>query len=76
MKTKLKKGIGPGTWRRMGLRVFVTCPECGVTAQLDHKVDDQGNVTPSLDCPNDVCSWHVYAVLGGWTKPEVPHDRR
>ena len=69
MKTKLKKGSGLGTWRRMGARVFVTCPECGTTAQLDHEVDDCGNVAPSLVCPAD-CGWHVWAVLEGW----VPGD--
>lgn len=62
----LKSGTGFGTWRRMGRRVFITCGQCGAIGQIDHEVDDQGNVNPSLVCPDDACNWHVWGALEGW----------
>lgn len=44
--------------------VFVTCPGCGIKGSLDHDVDANGKITPSLDCPE--CSFHTYVVLDGW----------
>lgn len=65
-RTRLRKGIGPGSWRRTGSLVIVTCGQCGAVAPIDHVVDDDGNVSPSLVCPDDACNWHVWATLERW----------
>lgn len=44
----------------------VTCPKCGNNYELDHEIDDQGVVTPSLDCPTKDCDFHDHVVLSGW----------
>lgn len=51
-------------WFRMGVRVFAVCPDCGLNAQLDHDVADDGTVTPSLDCPE--CEFHAFVKLKDW----------
>ncbi len=57
----------PGTWGRdcNGLSVILICPGCKVPGVLDHEVDAEGNVTPSVDCPE--CEYHETGVkLIGW----------
>lgn len=51
-------------WRKWRKFVFVTCPECGVEASLDHDVAPDGKVSPSLDC--QACDFHDFAILEGW----------
>lgn len=60
-----------GTWR-WALVDFVwlvklTCPDCGLEAELDHEVAADGAVTPSVQCPRAGCSWHASVQLEGWT---------
>ena len=52
--------------------VAIGCPECGCHAGLQHKIDDQGVVTPSLVCPHDPCTFHEWGILEGWGSAEVP----
>lgn len=57
----------PGYWWRVGPNVWVCCPECGQAAGLDHEIADDGTVTPSLDCPNERCTFHESGVkLKDW----------
>lgn len=62
---------GPGEWsplRRPGedVSAMVACPDCGELASLtNHDIDPTGEVTPSLVCGNDDCSFHAYVTLGG-----------
>lgn len=55
---------GLGWWRWMG-RVYVRCPN-GHVASLDHDVDAEGTVSPSLECPCSSCDFHDNGVLEGW----------
>ena len=60
-----------GIWRQCGTdsgkTASLSCPGCGEVASLsNHKIDDQGIVTPSLVCPFDGCSFHEWVQLEGW----------
>lgn len=61
----------PGWWpleTPTGRSAVVRCPECGTCATLTgHAIAADGTVTPSLACPTEGCTFHVYAVLEGWT---------
>lgn len=42
----------------------MSCPNCGVSASLSHHdIDEKGNVSPSVVCPNESCSFHEYVQL-------------
>jgi hypothetical protein len=43
------------------------CPKCKQMAALDHKIDNSGNVTPSVSCPYK-CDFHDWIRLLGWAK--------
>ena len=47
--------------------IKVSCPTCGTSANLagTHEVDELGNVSPSLICP-DECGFHEWVILEGW----------
>lgn len=46
--------------------VRVQCPKCHLWADLDHDIDDAGNITPSLDCARETCDFHDHAQLVEW----------
>ncbi len=51
----------PGSWFRWRAFVLMSCPGCGSVAGLDdHEIDDQGRVTPSVDCSE--CEYHETGV--------------
>jgi hypothetical protein len=56
-----------GVWfyvNRDGKRcVKVSCPECGTIGSLDHDVNEDGDVSPSLQCPRDGCTFHKFVTL-------------
>lgn len=62
----------PGTWKGLtlsegGRSASFTCPKCGQLAVLiDHDIADDGEVSPSVVCPNDGCTFHEYVRLDGW----------
>lgn len=60
--------VGPGEWGTLGRRAIVGCPDCGMTAMLDHEVSASGVVTPSLQCPAQ-CGFHAMVVLDSWEAP-------
>lgn len=79
MPTMIKKGpeqgaLAPGHWRVWGLNkrnpiVFVTCPTCGSLALLDHWVEPDGKLRPSLQCPKEGCFHEDGVRLEDWTPP-------
>lgn len=49
---------------------LVGCPKCGEAGSLaQHKIADDGMVTPSVVCPND-CGFHEYVKLDGWKQAD------
>jgi hypothetical protein len=58
----------PGTWWSSGGKwVSLACHECGLQALLNHTVSDNGDVNPSLVCPYEPCTMHVFGTLKDWT---------
>ena len=60
-----------GVWKRGTTdgkaTAIVSCPKCGQSASLsDHTIKDTGEVTPSLVCPHEHCSFHEHVQLVGW----------
>jgi hypothetical protein len=54
-------------WNHEGKNyIFVTCPGCGTEYRLDHDINVQGVINPSLECPGTNCNFHDTAVLVGW----------
>lgn len=53
-------------WKKVGKSVLVQCPGCRKQYRLDHDIDAQGVVTPSLECPDDGCRFHDFVILVGW----------
>jgi hypothetical protein len=51
-------------------RIYLKCPLCGCECALDHDVDPNGYVNPSVVCPNKpdgkTCTFHEFVVLDGW----------
>lgn len=66
----IAKGHGRGTWRpvRGGFSARLTCPSCGLDAELDHTIAKDGAVTPSVQCPAEGCSFHEHVRLLGWAE--------
>ncbi len=63
--------LPPGTWsvtRDTDGNCFVwfACPTCGKKAILDHDIDADGTVTPSVVCPFEGCTFHEFVELEGW----------
>ena len=66
----MRKGEWRATDRNMTARrgAVVCCPGCGkICSLLDHTIDPDGTVTPSLDCPFEHCGFHDYVKLADWT---------
>ncbi len=64
-----------GTWQFWRSDQLLTanfiCPGCGWLAVLaDHDIAPDGEVWPSVVCPNDDCDFHEFIRLEGWD-PEV-----
>lgn len=59
-----------GTWRlwKSGERssVFFCCPTCGELGMLNHEVNADGTITPSVQCPKEKCPFHDMVRLLGW----------
>lgn len=67
-------GLGvPGRWWVWPLAVgskvvMICCPECRriISISDDHKIADDGTVTPSCKCPTGYCDFHAKVKLEGW----------
>lgn len=71
----------PGTWRAwvhgptQARGAVVICPQCTHGMSLGgespfgsrHTIAEDGTVSPSLVCPHEGCSWHVFVRLIGWS---------
>lgn len=60
-----------GTWAKSTLdgnpTAKVKCPGCGMIGTIiNHSVGRNGVVSPSLDCPNDKCTFHENVILENW----------
>lgn len=44
----------------------VRCGNGHLASLDDHTIAADGTVSPSLDCPEGGCGWHVHARLVGW----------
>lgn len=76
-----ERGVPPlnWTWDSMG-EVIISCIN-GHLAGLQHKIDKEGNITPSILCYGyedgiEGCGWHVYARLENWDGGEGVMDER
>ena len=62
-----------GTWKGVKLSdgsrgASFTCPHCRQTASLiDHEIDENGDVNPSVVCPDRICEFHRYIRLLDWS---------
>lgn len=69
---KLKAGAPgtPCTWSPLILdekrTARVTCGNGHIAVIDDHSINEDGKVTPSLECPHDPCGWHEYVTLLEW----------
>lgn len=61
-----KKLQQSGCWWDTGARIVVKCPQCDKIAGLNHEIDANGNVNPSLECPNEDCTFHRFIQLLDW----------
>ena len=44
----------------------IACPKCGAVGWLDHEIDADGNVSPSVECMERLCDFHAMIRLEGW----------
>lgn len=63
--------IPPSDWKREVLRdgtveVRLRCPICGRWSYLDHEIENDGKVSPSVECPREGCGFHEWVQLEGW----------
>jgi len=56
-------------WRKVNFdgknTARVKCPKCGIEGLLNHEVDKEGNVNPSVVCGMK-CGFHSMVKLEGW----------
>ena len=45
---------------------LIRCPEGHLAFLSGHRIRPDGTVNPSVVCPEEACSWHVWANLEGW----------
>jgi len=61
--------LSPGTWKKVVYdgkpHVRFCCPN-GHTAFLQHYIDEEGKVEPSVKCPVEGCGFHNWIQLVGW----------
>lgn len=62
----MREYISKKNWKKFGSSVIVTCPQCKKKAALDHTIEEDGDVNPSLICP--FCGYHKFIKLEGWEK--------
>lgn len=67
-----------GTWRKMrdsrtlAVSASITCPACGRwIALVDHDIDTDGRVYPTIGCIGSTCNWTAHVQLVGWTGGQI-----
>ena len=67
--------IGSDRWKivkRDGREIVkVKCPNCNQWAALDHTIEPDGTIKPSLQCDEDQCGYHEHAKLEKWDRKEI-----
>lgn len=62
--------IRKSDWRIIRLdgepAIRVTCPLCKGTWLLNHQVDADGTIWPSMRCVDEQCNFHADIVLENW----------
>lgn len=51
--------------------IVISCPTCGARGVLDHGIDENGIVSPSVVCPSE-CGFHRDIRLSNWPGWTVP----
>lgn len=57
----------PLSWWRSNKNVWMVCAN-GHPAILDHDITTDGEVSPSVVCPENGCSFHEWVVLDAYDK--------
>lgn len=59
----------PGTWKGLktstGRSASFTCPNGHTASLVDHTINPDGRVEPSVVCPYEDCQFHEYIQLAG-----------
>lgn len=59
-----EKGVYRGGISEGKKTATMSCPDCGESASLsEHDIDEKGNVSPSVVCPNSDCNFHEHIQL-------------
>lgn len=68
----------PGPWWSPlsgELSPMIKCPNDHKAFLTRHDIAADGSVSPSVVCPDDTCTWHVYVKLTGWDQGHRPHAK-
>ncbi len=72
MGFEIKKWMYAAENNAQGHNVIVFCPSCDLRLGCTHTIDVQGNLSPSLVCTHDGCSFHEFVQLAGYpVEPNV-----
>ena len=55
---------------------LVKCGNGHISSLSQHKITGDGTVTPSLDCPTELCGWHEHVRLLDWPPPRPVKPER
>lgn len=47
--------------------VYMVCPNGHISSLSDHEIDKDGQVDPSVVCPEAGCGFHEWVILDGWS---------
>ena len=60
----------PGTWNRFkvpgGHSILMCCPNGHIGSLDDHDIATDGEVSPSVQCPDESCDFHDMVRLESW----------
>ena len=71
-RKRISSTLEPCTWNYLvdklhdAISASIVCPNGHYGILTDHKIDDEGVVSPSVVCPIAGCNFHDYVVLKGW----------
>ena len=63
-----------GDWNTLntekGMSARMHCPGCfGELTLTGHSITEKGEVTPSVVCPEESCTYHEFVTLVDWDDP-------
>ena len=53
---------------------MLRCPYGHRAILSRHDIAADGAVKPSIVCPEEACTWHVWGLLEGWNRPARAGD--